>query len=79
MPALSLRAATHPAPPIRTLPRPRVLTRLLPRPELGALLALTALLDLRGLAQNGWANTYYSAAVRSMSSSWHNFLFASFG
>ncbi|MGN6871357.1 MAG: ArnT family glycosyltransferase, partial [Solirubrobacteraceae bacterium] len=25
----------------------------------------------------GWANTYYSAAVRSMSTSWHDFLFAS--
>ena len=25
----------------------------------------------------GWANDYYSAAVRSMSSSWHNFLYAS--
>jgi 4-amino-4-deoxy-L-arabinose transferase-like glycosyltransferase len=49
----------------------------MPRPELTALLALTALLNLWALGQNGWANTYYSAAVRSMSSSWHNFLFAS--
>src|SRR5581483_3861700 len=30
-----------------------------------------------GLSVNGWANTYYSAAVRSMAASWHNFLFAS--
>jgi 4-amino-4-deoxy-L-arabinose transferase-like glycosyltransferase len=49
----------------------------MPRPELGALLALTALLNLWALGRNGWANTYYSAAVRSMSESWHNFLFAS--
>ena len=41
------------------------------------LLALTAGLNLWNLAINGWANTYYSAAVRSMASSWHNFLFAS--
>ncbi len=30
------------------------------------------------LTRNVWANTYYSAAVRSMSSSWHNFLYDSF-
>src|SRR5947199_7658691 len=48
-----------------------------PRPELLAVMALAALLNLWALGQNGWANTYYSAAVRSMSSSWHNFLFAS--
>ncbi|MFL5841045.1 MAG: ArnT family glycosyltransferase, partial [Thermoleophilaceae bacterium] len=30
------------------------------------------------LGRNGWANEYYSAAVRSMSSSWHNFLYGSF-
>jgi Dolichyl-phosphate-mannose-protein mannosyltransferase len=53
------------------------LARRLPRPELGGLIALAALLNLWGLARNGWANDYYSAAVRSMSSSWHNFLFAS--
>jgi 4-amino-4-deoxy-L-arabinose transferase-like glycosyltransferase len=48
-----------------------------PRPELGALIVLAAVLDLWALGKNGWANDYYSAAVRSMSSSWHNFLFAS--
>jgi 4-amino-4-deoxy-L-arabinose transferase-like glycosyltransferase len=53
------------------------LTRRLPRPELALLLALAAVLYLWGLSKNGWANDYYSAAVRSMSSSWHNFLFAS--
>ncbi len=49
----------------------------LPRPELGALMALAAVLNLWALSRNGWANDYYSAAVRSMSSSWHNFLYAS--
>jgi 4-amino-4-deoxy-L-arabinose transferase-like glycosyltransferase len=46
-------------------------------PELLALLALTGVLNLWNLSVNGWANTYYAAAVRSMSSSWHDFLFAS--
>src|SRR6478609_1680282 len=48
-----------------------------PRAELGALIVLAAALNLWALGENGWANDYYSAAVRSMSSSWHNFLFAS--
>jgi 4-amino-4-deoxy-L-arabinose transferase-like glycosyltransferase len=42
------------------------------------LLALAALLYLWALSKNGWANDYYSAAVRSMASSWHNFLYESF-
>src|SRR6201986_183038 len=47
------------------------------RPELVAVVALTAVLNLWNLSINGWANTYYSAAVKSMSTSWHDFLFAS--
>src|SRR5947209_15106038 len=62
---------------------PRAPTRLrvraaLARPELLGLLALTATLNLWALGRNGWANEYYSAAVRSMSSSWHNFLYGAF-
>ena len=53
------------------------LDRVLARPELLGLLGLAALLNLWGLSINGWANQYYSAAVRSMSTSWHDFLFAS--
>src|SRR4051794_34998765 len=49
-----------------------------PRPELLALLVLAAVLNAWGLARNGYANEYYSAAVRSMSTSWHAFLFGSF-
>jgi Dolichyl-phosphate-mannose-protein mannosyltransferase len=45
-------------------------------PELIGLAALAGVLNLWGLSINGWANTYYSAAVRSMSTSWHNFLYA---
>ena len=61
-------------------PRSRAVTRrrALPFPELGALLLLAGVLNLWALNRNGWANDYYSAAVRSMSSSWHNFLYDSF-
>jgi 4-amino-4-deoxy-L-arabinose transferase-like glycosyltransferase len=48
------------------------------RVALAGVLALAAFLDLFRLSQNGYANTYYSAAVRSMLSSWHNFFFVSF-
>ena len=85
-----LAPATAPAAPAPTRarrrpeafdqPRPRAATRrrALPFPELGALVVLSGLLNLWALGQNGWANSYYSAAVRSMSSSWHNFLYDSF-
>jgi 4-amino-4-deoxy-L-arabinose transferase-like glycosyltransferase len=45
---------------------------------LAGVLGVAALLNLYRLAQNGYANTYYSAAVRSMLASWHNFFFVSF-
>jgi 4-amino-4-deoxy-L-arabinose transferase-like glycosyltransferase len=48
------------------------------RPELVALVVVAAGLNLWDLSRNGWANDYYAAAVRSMTMSWHNFLFASF-
>lgn len=43
-----------------------------------AILALAAVLDLHRLSQNGYANVYYSAAVRSMLGSLHRFLYVSF-
>ncbi|HXN37032.1 MAG TPA: glycosyltransferase family 39 protein [Solirubrobacteraceae bacterium] len=46
-------------------------------PELLGVMAMAAALNLWALSRNGWANEYYAAAVRSMSSSWHDFLFAS--
>ena len=52
--------------------------RLVPHPELAGLLVLAAVLNLWALSRNGLANEYYSGAVRSMASSWHNFLYASF-
>jgi 4-amino-4-deoxy-L-arabinose transferase-like glycosyltransferase len=57
--------------------RARAIAARAPRAELAALIALASVLNLWALSRNGWANEYYSAAVRSMSTSWHNFLFAS--
>ena len=59
----------------RTLPG--WLQALRARPELLAVVGIAGILNLWGLSINGWANTYYSAAVRSMTTSWHDFLFAS--
>ncbi len=60
--------------------RRRVSLRSLPRP----FAALRSRLELAGLSSepvgpsiNGWANTYHAAAVRSMTTSWHGFLFTS--
>jgi 4-amino-4-deoxy-L-arabinose transferase-like glycosyltransferase len=58
--------------------RVRAIRMPVPAPELLALLVVAAVLDLWALDRNGWANSYYSAAVRSMSGSWHNFLYNSF-
>ncbi|MEO8967424.1 MAG: glycosyltransferase family 39 protein [Solirubrobacteraceae bacterium] len=61
--------------PLRSLPQPFAAPR--SRPELAGLVVLAGALNLWGLSINGWANTYYSAAVRSMTTSWHDFLFIS--
>jgi 4-amino-4-deoxy-L-arabinose transferase-like glycosyltransferase len=45
---------------------------------LAGILVLASYLDFAKLAQNGYANTYYAGAVRSMLDSWHNFFFVSF-
>src|SRR3954462_1365008 len=58
--------------------RSRALSLPIPAPELGALLVLAGVLYLWALDRNGFANEYYSAAVRSMSTSWHAFLYGSF-
>jgi 4-amino-4-deoxy-L-arabinose transferase-like glycosyltransferase len=80
--SLRRRLAVAPAGPATSLPTPapRALTRFSPRmrPELAGLLVLAAALNLWALSRNGWANEYYSAAVRSMTTSWHNFLFGAF-
>ena len=43
-----------------------------------AVLAAATTLRLWRLDQNGYGNEYYTAGVRSMSQSWHNFLYNSF-
>lgn len=43
-----------------------------------AILLLAAFLQLYRLDENGFGTTYYSAGVRSMLKSWHNFFFNSF-
>ena len=49
-----------------------------PRVGLTAVLALSAALNFIGLSGEGYGNTYYAAAVKSMLTSWHNFFYASF-
>jgi 4-amino-4-deoxy-L-arabinose transferase-like glycosyltransferase len=65
-----------------SLPRPRGRARSvslsLPAPELAGLLVLAGALYLWALNRNGFANEYYSAAVRSMTTSWRAFLSGSF-
>jgi 4-amino-4-deoxy-L-arabinose transferase-like glycosyltransferase len=53
--------------------------RLRPRhAALGCILAGSAALNIHKLAQNDYGNTFYSAAVKSMLHSLHNFLYVSF-
>ncbi len=46
--------------------------------SLGCVLLLSAVLNVINLASEGYANTYYAAAVKSMAMSFHNFFFVSF-
>jgi 4-amino-4-deoxy-L-arabinose transferase-like glycosyltransferase len=48
------------------------------RLALAAILGLSAALNAYELSRNAWANNFYSAGVRSMLLSLHNFLFTSF-
>src|SRR6478752_3074007 len=74
----TVAAPRLPAPVARERIRARALALPRPRPELAALLVVAGVLNLWALSRNGWANDYYSAAVRSMASSWHAFLYGSF-
>ncbi|MDA0183159.1 glycosyltransferase family 39 protein, partial [Solirubrobacter phytolaccae] len=67
------------------IPQPRhragslsALRALVSRPELVLLLVLAGGLNLWALDLNGYANDYYAATVRSMTQSWHAFLYGSF-
>ena len=72
----SLRAPWRAA-NLRARSLPRAVAGLRARPELLGVVTVAAVLNFWGLSKNGFANTFYSAAVRSMASSWHDFLFAS--
>lgn len=48
------------------------------RLALAAILGLSAAMNTYALSRNGWANNFYSAGVKSMLLSLHNFLFISF-
>jgi 4-amino-4-deoxy-L-arabinose transferase-like glycosyltransferase len=59
--------------------RVRALGRVQPHHlALTGVLALSAVLNINRLAQNEYGNTFYSAAVKSMLKSLHNFFFISF-
>ncbi len=74
---MSTPSVTLPAAPRERLgARVRAMPR--PAPELIGLLVLALALNLWALGRNGYANEYYSAAVRSMTHSWHAFLYGSF-
>ncbi|HVB72243.1 MAG TPA: glycosyltransferase family 39 protein [Ktedonobacteraceae bacterium] len=45
---------------------------------LGAILLISLILNVFQLTQEGYANTYYAAAIKSMIQNWHNFFFVSF-
>ena len=78
----------HPPPPGLGVPQARVLSdpparlrRLAPfarHAGLPFVVCLSALLNTRHLSQNGYANIFYSAGVKSMLGSLHDFLYASF-
>src|ERR1019366_9794450 len=70
--------AAEPAPPQRAAASPRR-SRVVAPAHLGlaAILVLSGLLEFVRLSQNGYANTYYSATVKSMLRSWHAFFFQS--
>jgi hypothetical protein len=65
-------------PRLRSLVRGRAEDSAWVRPALLVLLAGTAVLYLAGLAANGWANAFYSAAVQASTKSWKAFFFGSF-
>ncbi len=60
-----------------SFPRPTPQT-LLGYAALAPILALAAVLNTNKLSQNHYANVFYSAGVKSMLESFHNFFFASF-
>ncbi len=67
-------------PPAARTATPTVVRRALSPAHIAlvGILALSAVLDTYRLDRNGWANTFYSAGVKSMLGSLHDFFFVSF-
>lgn len=85
MNATSQTASPIPAPVEAARPRPLARRRAAPRAPLwpyrlalAAILGLSAAMNVYDLSRNGWANTFYSAGVKSMLLSLHNFIYISF-
>jgi 4-amino-4-deoxy-L-arabinose transferase-like glycosyltransferase len=72
-PAAAPAVPVSPSAQRASLPRPRC-----QHAALAAIMALAAVLNTHRLAQNGYANTFYAAAAKSMLTSLHNFLYVSF-
>jgi 4-amino-4-deoxy-L-arabinose transferase-like glycosyltransferase len=64
--------------PLRRLRRLRSARPGLHHLALAGVLALSAVLNVHRLSQNGYGNIFYSAGIKSMLRSWHNFFFVSF-
>jgi 4-amino-4-deoxy-L-arabinose transferase-like glycosyltransferase len=80
------QTASPPAAPAQAVPPRPARARTTARPPLlaphrlalASILGLSAAMNVYDLSRNGWANTFYSAGVKSMLLSLHNFLFISF-
>jgi 4-amino-4-deoxy-L-arabinose transferase-like glycosyltransferase len=68
------RERARPSLNLAALHRPQ----LLPWLGLAAVLVLSACLNLLRIGREGYVNSYYAAAIKSMAQSWHNFFFVSF-
>ena len=53
-------------------------TTLWSRIALAGILLISVFMNFYQLGQNGFGNTYYASAIRSMLDNWHNFFFVSF-
>src|SRR5258708_35572800 len=74
--AISIEQATRTGP--RASLRVAELRRHWPWLGLLGVLLVAACLNIFQLTREGYANSYYAAAVKSMLQSWHNFFFVSF-
>ena len=78
-PAATEPPGLAPRAPLAGARRPAILSRLQPADAgIVVVAALWLVLTTHRLAQNGFANVFYSAGVKSMLRSLHNFLFVSF-